>query len=160
MRSQMPMPSPTRSLKPTGNSPPTSNASTIAFVHERWKEKDAQPPTYLPPRPPLSLSSPRPPVPSQAPWTLSPSDQDSSPKERHRRIEHNMCLFCGGQGHVARFYPNKPLNPLCSNEAYFTSTPSFLTPPASVTSSLPSYSRPPYPKPEFTQSPFSNPAEN
>ena len=93
------------------------------------------------------------------PMDLSAFRPRLSPEERCRRIEQNMCLYCGGQNHVARFCPNKPRNPLRSNEAYLTSTPAFPTPPASVTSSLLAYSRPPSPKPESTQSPVPKPAE-
>ena len=71
----MPSPSPTKSLKPTENSPPTSNALTIAFARERQREKDAHLPMRLPPRHPLSLFKPQPPALIQAPWTSVPSGQ-------------------------------------------------------------------------------------
>ena len=77
MRSKMPSPLPTKSLKPTGNSPPISKALTIVFVHERQKEKDAHLPVCLPPRYPLPPPSPRPLAPTQVPWISAPSDQDS-----------------------------------------------------------------------------------
>ena len=83
-----------------------------------------------------------------------------SPEEPCRRIEQNMFLYCGGQNHVARFWPNKPRNPLRGKEAYFAPAPAFSTPPASVTSSLPAYSRPPSPKPESAPSSAPKPAEN
>ena len=94
------------------------------------------------------------------PMHLSAFRPRLSPEERTRRITQNMCLYCGGPGHVARFCPNKPRNPLRGNEAYFAPAPAFPTPPASVTSSLPAYSRPPSPKPDSTQSPVPKPAEN
>ena len=82
-----------------------------------------------------------------------------SPEERRRRIEQNMCLYCGGQGHIARFCPNKPRNLLRGNEAYFAPAAAFPTPPASVTFSLPAYSCPPSPKPEPAPSSTPKPAE-
>ena len=94
------------------------------------------------------------------PMDLSAFRPRLSPEERARRITQNMCRCCGGQGPVARFCPNKPRNPLRGKEAYFALAPAFPTPPASVTSSLPAYSRPPSPKPESTQSPVPKPAEN
>ena len=62
-RSKMPLPSPTKSQKPMGNSPPTFNSLTIAFVHEKQKKKGVQPPVHLPrgthrPRPVHGLRHP------------------------------------------------------------------------------------------------------
>ena len=94
------------------------------------------------------------------PMDLSAFRPRLSPEESARGFTQNMCLYCGGQNHVTRFCPNKPRNPLCGNEAYFAPAPAFPTPPASIISSLPAYSRPPSPKPEAVQSPVPKPAEN
>ena len=94
------------------------------------------------------------------PMDLSAFRPRLSPEDCCRRIEQNICLYYGGQNHIARFCTNKPRTPPCGNEAYFTPAPAFPTPPASVTLSLPAYSRPPSPKPESATSFSPKPAEN
>ena len=140
-------------------------ASYLQRLDNRIRAREAERKGRPPPRAPAP-KIPVVPVQSTAsgthpgPMDLSAFRPRLSPEERARRISQNMCLYCGGQGHVARFCPNKPRNPLRGNEAYFASAPAFSTPPASVTSSLPAYSRPPSPKPESAQSPVPKPAEN
>ena len=122
-------------------------------IRAREAERKGRPPSRAP-----APKTPVVPVQSTAtsthpgPMDLSAFRPRLSPEKRHRRIQQNICHYCGGQNHVARFCPNKPRNPLRGNVAYFTPAPAFPTPPASVTSSLPAYSRPPSPKPESAPS--------
>ena len=92
MRLKTLSPLPTRSPMPMGSLPPTYNASIIASEHERRKEKDTPLPEHLPPRLPQPLSSPRHPVPTQASWTLAPSDQDCPPKSATDAY-NKTCVF-------------------------------------------------------------------
>ena len=140
-------------------------ASYLQRLDNRIQAREAERKGRPPPRAPAP-KTPTVPVQSTASGTHSgPMDLSAfrprlSPEESRRRIEQNMCLYCGGQNHVARFYPNKPRTPLRGNEAYFTPAPASPTPPASVTSSLPAYSRPPSPKPEPAPTPAPKSAEN
>ena len=130
-------------------------------IHAREAERKGHPtPHASAPRIPTT------PVPSttsgthSGPMDLSAFRPKLSSEERARRISQNMCLYCGGQNHVARFCPNKSRTPLRGNEAYITPAPAFSTPPASVTSFLPAYLCPPSPKPEPAPSSIPKPAEN
>ena len=140
-------------------------ASYLQRLDNRIRAREAERKGGPPPRVPAP-KTPVAPVQSTAtgthpgPMDISAFRPRLSPEERQRRIQQNMCLYCGGQNRVARFCPNKPRNTLCGNEAYFTPAPAFPTPPASVTSSLPAYSRPPSPKPESARFSAPKPAEN
>lgn len=70
------------------------NASRI--VH-RNPVRAAMAPATLPAEEPMDLSAIR-------TRPRGPLDQ----KERMRRLENNLCLYCGGQGHKAIACPNKP----------------------------------------------------
>jgi hypothetical protein len=46
-----------------------------------------------------------------APMNLSAARHRLSPEECQKRIDENLCLYCGGFNHLARDCPNKPKNP-------------------------------------------------